>query len=247
MLYVLNEEIEQCPPSPRLNFLKGLKDGVPVCLGYLFASFTFGIVASEGGLSLWVILLSSLSCYSGTAQFAGIPLIIAGSMYMEVAVTTLIINSRYFLMSLSLSQKIEEKINRFERAMLAFGNSDEVFAVIAQQEGRVGKAYISGLMLPPYMGWFLGTLLGATVTGFLPLSVRSAFGIAVYAMFISTIISPIRKNKAIKYILFISITLSCIFYWTPVLNQLSNGWVVMICALVASTFAAWKFPVKEDE
>ena len=90
-------------------------------------------------------------------------------MYVEMLVTTFIINIRYLLMSLSLSQKIEKRMNGIERALLSFGNTDEVFAVAMQQEGKVGAKYLSGLILTPYLGWTLGTLLGATVTGFLPL------------------------------------------------------------------------------
>ena len=102
-------------------------------------------------------------------------------------------------------------------------------------------------MLTPYLGWTLGTLLGATVTGFLPLAIRSALGIAIYGMFISIIIPPARKMKSIAIVILISVAISCLFYWTPVLNQLSNGWVIIICAVVASAFAAWKFPIKEDK
>ena len=116
-----------------------------------------------------------------------------------------------------------------------------------QEEGKVGARYLSGLMLTPYLGWTLGTLLGATVTGFLPFAIRSALGIAIYGMFISIIIPPARKMKSIAIVILISVAISCLFYWTPVLNQLSNGWVIIICAVVASAFAAWKFPIKEDK
>ena len=122
-----------------------------------------------------------------------IALIVSGGMYVEMLVTTFIINIRYLLMSLSLSQKIEKRMNGIERALLSFGNTDEVFAVAMQQEGKVGARYLSGLMLTPYLGWTLGTLLGATVTGFLPFAIRSALGIAIYGMFISIIIPPARK------------------------------------------------------
>ena len=214
-----------------LTFRRGLRDGLPICLGYLSVAFTFGMVVVEGGLPPWVAVLISMTCFTGTGQFAGIALIVSGGM----------------LMSLSLSQKIEKRMNGIERALLSFGNTDEVFAVAMQQEGKVGARYLSGLMLTPYLGWTLGTLLGATVTGFLPFAIRSALGIAIYGMFISIIIPPARKMKSIAIVILISVAISCLFYWTPVLNQLSNGWVIIICAVVASAFAAWKFPIKEDK
>ena len=230
-----------------LTFCRGLRDGLPICLGYLSVAFTFGMVVVEVGLPPWVAVLISMTCFTGTGQFAGIALIVSGGMYVEMLVTTFIINIRYMLMSLSLSQKIEKRMNGIERALLSFGNTDEVFAVAMQQEGKVGARYLSGLMLTPYLGWTLGTLLGATVTGFLPLAIRSALGIAIYGMFISIIIPPARKMKSIAIVILISVAISCLFYWTPVLNQLSNGWVIIICAVVASAFAAWKFPIKEDK
>ena len=230
-----------------LTFRRGLRDGLPISLGYLSVAFTFGMVVVEGGLPPWVAVLISMTCFTGTGQFAGIALIVSGGMYVEMLVTTFIINIRYLLMSLSLSQKIEKRMNGIERALLSFGNTDEVFAVAMQQEGKVGARYLSGLMLTPYLGWTLGTLLGATVTGFLPFAIRSALGIAIYGMFISIIIPPARKMKSIAIVILISVAISCLFYWTPVLNQLSNGWVIIICAVVASAFAAWKFPIKEDK
>ena len=160
-----------------------MRDGLPICLGYLSVAFTFGMVVVEGGLPPWVAVLISMTCFTGTGQFAGIALIVSGGMYVEMLVTTFIINIRYLLMSLSLSQKIEKRMNGIERALLSFGNTDEVFAVAMQQEGKVGARYLSGLMLTPYLGWTLGTLLGATVTGFLPFAIRSALGIAIYVYF----------------------------------------------------------------
>ena len=147
-----------------LTFRRGLRDGLPICLGYLSVAFTFGMVVVEGGLPPWVAVLISMTCFTGTGQFAGIALIVSGGMYVEMLVTTFIINIRYLLMSLSLSQKIEKRMNGIERALLSFGNTDEVFAVAMQQEGKVGARYLSGLMLTPYLGWTLGTLLGATLT-----------------------------------------------------------------------------------
>lgn len=241
-----SEEDAAAQERSRLTFRKGLRDGLPICLGYLSVAFTFGMLVAQGGFPPWVAVLISMTCFTGTGQFAGIALIVSGGMYLEMLVTTFVINVRYLLMSLSLSQKIEKRMSGLQRALLSFGNTDEIFAVAMQQEGKVGARYLSGLILTPYLGWTLGTLLGATVTGFLPLALRSALGIAIYGMFISIIIPPARKLKSVAVVLLIAVAISCLFYWTPVLNRLSNGWVVIICAVTASAFGAWKFPVKED-
>ena len=150
------------------TFSKGLKDGIPICLGYLSVSFTFGMMAAKGGLPLWAIQLISMTNLTSAGQFAGTTLILSGGAYLEIAVTTFVINLRYTLMGVSLSQKLEPSMPGWKRALLAFGNTDEIFAVAMQQKGLVSGRYLLGLIMLPYIGWASGTLLGATAFGALP-------------------------------------------------------------------------------
>lgn len=142
------------------TFSKGLKDGIPICLGYLSVSFTFGMMAAKGGLPLWAIQLISMTNLTSAGQFAGTTLILSGGAYLEIAVTTFVINLRYTLMGVSLSQKLEPSMPGWKRALLAFGNTDEIFAVAMQQKGLVSGRYLLGLIMLPYIGWASGTLLG---------------------------------------------------------------------------------------
>lgn len=233
--------------TPSLTFFKGVTDGIPICLGYLSVSFTFGMMATEGGLPVWIAVLISMTNMTSAGQFAGMALILNGGSYFELAITTFIINLRYMLMSLSLSQKLDPLMNMLERCAISFGNTDEIFAVAMQQEGKINGAYFSGLMSMPYLGWAAGTLIGATATNLLPLSLRTALGIAIYGMFLAIIIPPARKLKPVFYTIVISVVLSCIFRWTPFLNQFSSGWVIIICAVIASSFMAVRYPVDTDE
>ena len=243
----LEKAYEKMPHGPlTLTFRKGLRDGIPICLGYLSVSFTFGMMVVENDLPAWIAMMISMTNLTSAGQFAGTELIIQGAMYVEVAITTFVINIRYMLMSLSLSQKVEERMTNWQRLVLSFGITDEVFAVAMQQKEAINSRYMSGLILTPYLGWSLGTLLGDTATGFLPLSVRTALGIAIYGMFLAIIVPPARHSKPILLVIGISVAISCCFAWIPFLNQLSSGWVIIICAVVASAFAAWKFPIKED-
>ena len=164
---------------------------------------------------------------------------------MEIAVTTFIINIRYMLMSLSLSQKVESRMTNLERWVLAFGITDEIFAVAIQQKEEVNAKYLSGLVITPYVGWALGTLLGATATGLLPASLRNALGIAIYGMFIAIIIPPACKAKPIAMVVLLATVLSCCFKWLPILNQISSGWVIIICAVVVSAYAAARYPIDD--
>ncbi len=229
------------------SFLKGVKDGIPICLGYLSVSFTFGMTATEGGLPVWVAVLISMTNMTSAGQFAGMALILNGGSYIELIVTTLIVNLRYMLMSLSLSQKLDPLMKLLERCAIAFGNTDEIFAVAMQQQSKVSGTYFLGLMSMPYFGWTVGTLIGATATGLLPFSLRTALGIAIYGMFLAIIIPPARKLKPVFYTLVISVVLSCVFRWVPFLNQVSSGWVIIICAVAASALMAIRYPVDTEE
>lgn len=230
-----------------LTFQKGLKDGLPICLGYVSVSFAFGMMATQGGLPVWVALLISMTNLTSAGQFAGLQLILTGGLYIEIAVTTFVINIRYMLMSLSLSQKVDEAMSSLQRFVLSFGVTDEVFAVAMQQKGSINARYFSGLIVTPYIGWAVGTFLGAAATGLLPGSVRTALGIAIYGMFIAIIIPPAIKAKPVAKVILISVVLSCFFKWTPYLNRISSGWVIIVCAVIASAYAALRYPVQEAE
>lgn len=229
--------------GPALTFRKGLRDGLPICLGYLSVSFAFGMMAVEGGLPVWAAVLISMTNLTSSGQFAGTALIFAGGSYLEIGITTFVINIRYMLMSLSLSQKVDPNMSALSRSILSFGNTDEVFAVAMQQQGKIPSCYLSGLILTPYCGWTLGTFLGAACTGILPLSVRSALGIAIYGMFIAIIIPPSRHSRAVLVTVLLSTAISCLFDFTPGFEQLSSGWVIIICAILAAGYAAFRFPV----
>lgn len=229
----------------KLTFRKGLRDGLPICLGYISVSFAFGMTVVQDGLPVWLAVLISMTNLTSAGQFAGLALIVAGSSYVEIAVTTFVINIRYMLMSLSLSQKVDEAMTSLQRWTLSFGVTDEIFAVASQQKGTVNAHYFSGLILMPYIGWTLGTLLGATVTELLPPVLRSALGIAIYGMFLAIIIPPARKAKPVLWVVLFSMGLSCIFKWTPFLSELSSGWVIIICAVAVSAWAALRYPVDD--
>lgn len=226
----------------RLTFYDGLKDGLPIALGYISVSFAFGILAVEKGLPLWSPILISLSNFTGTGQFVGVGLIASGAAILEIAFTIFIINIRYFLMSLSLSQKIPENISLWQRLVIAFGDTDEIFAVSMQKKEELNFKYMLGLILCSFLGWNLGTLVGTIANNALPMSIRSALGIAIYGMFIAIIIPPATKLKPVAQVIIISLIMSCIFKWFPILNRLSSGWVIIICGIVSSAIGAYLHP-----
>lgn len=230
----------------RSNLLRGFRDGLPICLGYIPIAFAFGMQAAQAGLPPWVPIAISMTNLTSAGQFAGLSIILAGGAYVELAVTTFIINIRYMLMSLALSQKLDPLMTTFERCLVAFGNTDEVFAVAIRQDGSLKTAYLLGLIASPYLGWSVGTILGATATALLPVSVQSALGITIYAMFIAIIIPPARKARPILFTVLLAAALSCGFRYTPFLNELSAGWVIIIVAVIAAAFCALRYPVDDE-
>ena len=228
------------------QFSKGLHDGIPICLGYLSVAFAFGIFAVSNGLTGFETVLISMTNVTSAGQLAGVPIIASGGTLIELAVTQLVINLRYALMSVSHSQKLDNKVKLSDRFIISFVNTDEVFAVASSKEGLVGRAYMFGLILTPYVGWSLGTLLGVVAGNILPQIIISALGIAIYGMFIAIIVPQAKKNGKTALCIFFAVALSCAFEYIPVLNKVSDGFVIIICAVAASTLFAVIAPIKND-
>lgn len=229
------------------GFYKGVKHGIPIAMGYLSVSFTFGMKAVADGLSPMQALLISMTNVTSAGQFAGLPLMVAQASLIEMALTQLIINLRYALMSLSLSQRLDKSMTTLHRMIFSFCNTDEIFAVASSQPEKVGRWYLYGLMSTPYWGWALGTLLGAVAGQLLPEFLRTALGIAIYGMFLAIILPPARREKPVRVVVLIAVALSLCFRYVPALSTLSSGFVIIICAVAASTLGALLFPVKEGD
>lgn len=229
------------------EFKEGIRDGLPICLGYISVSMAFGLTAVKMGIPIWTAVLISLSNVTSAGQFAGTTLMVASGTYLELAVTTFIINIRYFLMSLSVSQKVDQNFTISQRMIASFGITDEVFAVSMQRRKELSFPYMAGLILTPILGWTGGTLIGAAATSLLPASVTDAMGIALYGMFIAIIVPPAREKKNVLFAVVLAIAASYAFTYLPVLKNLSGGWSVIIITVAVSAIAAFLFPVEEEE
>lgn len=229
------------------NFLEGIKDGIPICLGYLSVSFAFGIFAVGSGLTIFEALLISMTNVTSAGQLAAVPIITGGGSLIELAVSMFVINMRYALMSVSLSQKLGKSVSFLNRFLIAFVNTDEVFAVASGKPGSVGRNYLFGLILTPWLGWSTGTLIGAVAGNVLPAVVISALGVAIYGMFIAIIIPPAKKSRSTALCIVLAVILSCLFYYLPALQQIPGGFVVIICAVAASALFAVLAPIKIEE
>ena len=229
------------------EFTQGLKDGFPICLGYFAVSVAFGMTTVLAGMPLWAAVLISLTNLTSAGQFAGANLMIAGGNMIELGLTTLVINIRYFLMSLSVSQKVERKMSMKERLAVSFGITDEIFAVSMQHKGELSTPYMAGLIITPVLGWTGGTLAGGIATSFMPEALSSALGIALYGMFIAVIIPPAREERSVLFTVILAILASLAFTYLPGLKSLGGGWSIIIITILVSAVAAWLFPREPEK
>ena len=229
------------------EFKQGIKDGIPICLGYFWVSMAFGIAAVKAGLPVWTTVLMSFANLTSAGQFAGINIMVAGGQALELFITTLTINMRYFLMSLSVSQKVDENFSTPKRLVASYGITDEVFAMSMQRKKDLSFLYMVGLIITPLLGWTLGTLTGAVATDLLPEIVSNAMGIAFYGMFIAIIVPPARENPKVFFAVGLAILASFAFTYVPVIRGISSGWKTTIITVVVSLIAALLFPIKEEE
>lgn len=231
------------------DYKRGLRHGLPIALGYLSVAFAFGIQATSLGLSALQAVMISIFNVTSAGQLAGLQLMAAGATLTEMALTQLTINLRYALMSLSLSQKLDESMTLPHRLLLSFCNTDEVFAVASQQPSKIGRAYLYGLTNGPFLGWTLGTLLGALAGGLLPKDVTNALGIAIYGMFIAIILPPFRRSREVRAVILVAVAMSCLITLLPQLQFISDGFRIILCAVAASALGAWLMPrpAKHDD
>lgn len=227
-------------------FWKGVRQGIPIALGYLSVSFSIGILAVKAGLSVSAAVAISMTNVTSAGQAAGIGVIAAGGSYLELALTQFCINLRYALMGLSLSQKLDQTFQHIiHRFLTAFGITDEIFAVAVSQDGQISAPYLYGLMSLPLIGWSLGTFLGAAAGEILPKIITDALGIALYGMFFAIFIPPMRKQKSIVFAVLVAAGCSIICKYC--LPFISSGFAIILCGVLTAALCAWLFPRKEEQ
>ena len=228
------------------TFKNGVKDGLPIGLGYLAVSFAFGVRASLLSVLPLISLLISATNLTSAGQLAGLNIIAAAGTFIEIILIQLVINSRYFLMSISLSQKTDNSFTMSKRLFLSAFITDEIFAVAVAKPKQISAKYFGGLALLPYIGWTSGTIIGALAGNVLPTIIISSLGIALYAMFIAIIIPPSTKNLGVFFSVIIAAAINCAIVYIPFLSFISSNFAVIISAIVTSVVCALIFPVKTE-
>ena len=228
-------------------FAKGVRDGIPIALGYFAVSFSLGIAARSAGFTAFQALLMSLFNNASAGEFAAFTLIAAGAGYLEVALMTLVTNARYLLMSCALSQKLAPAVPMRSRMLIGFDVTDEIFGVSIAYPGKLNPCYTYGVMLVALPGWAVGTFFGVLMGNILPLRLVSALSVALYGMFIAVFMPPARKEKVIAILVVASMFLSWEFASVDFFSFMTEGARVIFLTVAISAVAALLFPVKDEE
>lgn len=234
------------PLDNKTWFQKGVKDGIPIALGYFAVSFTLGITAKNAGLTALQAMLASFTLNASAGEFAGFTLIAAGASYLEVAIMEFVANARYLLMSCALSQKIPSDTPLLHRLIIGYDVTDEIFGISIAVPGKLNPSYTFGAIAIAVPGWSIGTYLGVVMGNILPANIVSALSVGLYGMFIAIIIPPARKSKIIAGIVAVSMAASFAFAKLPLVSNISSGVRTILLTVVISALAAYFFPVKEE-
>lgn len=228
------------------EYRNGVSRGLPVGMGYFSVSFGFGAMAVSQGLSAMDATLISLTNLTSAGQFAGLTVIVAMATLWEMVLTQIIINSRYALMSLALSQRMGQRIGLLPRLVIAFFNTDEIFALAMARKEPLTVPFMLGLGTLPIVGWTTGTLCGALAGSVLPTSIQAALGVMLYGMFVAIVVPPAKQNKPVLICVVLAMVFSTLFTIVPLLRQTSAGIAIVICTVAAAALCAWLFPISQE-
>ncbi len=229
------------------NYIRGMRQGIPVGLGYFVVSFTIGIAARKADLTPVQAAVMSFTNNTSAGQFASFALIASGAPYLEMAISQAVINLRYCLMSCALSQKLDKELPFYHRLFVAFGVTDEIFGLSISQKGKLDPWYTYGVMSVAIPGWSLGTLAGVLSTGVLPQTFLNAMNMALYGMFIAIFMPAAREDKKLLPIIAAAMALSALVPMAPLFDFISSGMKIIVLTLAISGAAAVLMPVPEEE
>lgn len=230
------------------GLMEGLKMGLPVAIGYIPIAIAFGVLAKSSGIPDYITLWMSFLIFAGASQFIGVNLIAAGVPYVEILITTFILNFRHFLMSASLSQRLPKNASKTQLAILSYGVTDETFSVASTStEKTLNPRVILGLNTAAFASWNIGTWSGVFLAAGLPPIIQDSMGIALYSMFIGLLIPSLAKSKSVSAVAAIAILISSALYWiVPLFIDLSPGWNIIIATVVSAFIGAMLFPGEGD-
>lgn len=228
-------------------FFEGMRDGMPIGLGYFAVAFSLGIVARNASLTPIQGFIASFFCVASAGEYALFTSMQAAASFIEIALITLVVNARYLLMSTALTQRFDPKTPFIHRLLVGFGVTDEIFGITIARPGYINPIYNYGALLVAIPLWSLGTSLGIIAGNFLPARVVSALSVALYGMFLAIIVPPAKKNPVILISVLVSFAASYACSVLPMVKDLSGGTRTIILTIVISSIVAIIKPIPEDD
>lgn len=230
----------------RKQFIQGIKEGIPIFLGYFSISITFGMIVKSSGLSGIYAILMSMTNFTGATQFISVNMLTLDIPIYNILLTSFMINARYFLMSLCLIEVLSKKINKPNFAWISFGVTDEVF-VLSMSKKELSKNFVYGTQIISWIGWVSGTIFGVVLSNFIPKSFLDVTGIALFVMYIALLLPPVLNSKKIALISLVSSIISSLIYFIPVLKGFIGNWRIIITMIISSIIGAIFFPIRKRE
>ncbi|MCQ2552702.1 MAG: AzlC family ABC transporter permease [Clostridia bacterium] len=226
--------------------LTGMKDGIPIGLGYFAVAFSLGIAASNAGMNALQGFVMSFFTIASAGEYAGISAVASNATYVEMAVLILVANARYLLMSTALSQKLSPKLPLSHRIGIGFGITDEIFGINIAQPYPLNPIYTYGAYVTTIPLWAFGTSAGIVAGNILPDTLVYALSASIFGMFLAIVVPPSKKDRRIFIVVLASFAISCLVYFTPLRQMLSESIRIIVLTLIISAAAAIIFP-REDE
>ncbi len=228
-------------------FLKGMRAGIPIALGYLAVSFSLGIAAKAVGLTAFQGFLASLLNSASAGEYAMFSLIGAGASIVELIFVSIVANGRYLLMSCALGQRFSEDTPLIHRFGVGLYITDEIFSLSVSIPGKLNPYINYGAIAVAVPSWAIGTALGIIAGNILPARIVSALSVALYGMFIACFIPPAKKDKVLLFAIPVCFLLSYLAFRLPYIGELSEGTRAVILTVVIASVLAVAFPVKDEE
>ncbi len=228
-------------------FAEGLKAGIPIGIGYFAVSFSLGIIARNCGFTAFQGFLTSLTSYASAGQYIGFTLYGACATLWQLVIMMIITNARYLLMGVALNQKVREGTSLKHRVMIGLSITDEIFGVSISRPGYANPFFAAGCWISAMSMWSVGNALGIAVGNILPLRAVSAMSVALFGMFLASIIPPIKKDKAIGIAIAVSFALSYLASTLPAIREMSSGNRTILLTIIISAAAAIIAPRKSEE
>lgn len=230
----------------RSEIISGLRDGIPIAMGYFAVAFSLGIIANKAGLTAAMGFVSSFFTRASAGEYGVYSLVAINAAYVEIVAISLVANLRYMLMSAALSQKISPDTPWYHRILMACCITDEVFGISVNHKGYTPPAYTYSAALVSTLCWASGCATGIIAGGLLPTAIVSALSVALYGMFIAIIMPPSRADRNVLYAVIASFALSGLCAIAPIVKEWSAGIRTIVLTVIISLVAAWLKPIKDN-